>query len=280
MQLLDIGKKSVKKVLIGFKNIIEFFINEIEEKNFNHNYFLSSNENHVIDIENEFFYDKFDVKRKEISAEDIMTNRTFIKFININSSYEEIKNSFLASENNVLLICNFDSESTNLIGKSNTNLIGAYNIRNFLKYSELNLIINNEDISEIYSVLGSTPIKELIEILDKKCKIIIVIDHFGYIKGLITVENIWNIMYKRFWEKVDNSTLILRGTTPLKLIKGFDAFVENFDLYEAKTFGGFIIEYLNQVPLNNFTFKIGHFIIKILDANESFLKKILVSYTN
>lgn len=140
---------------------------------------------------------------------------------------------------------------------------------------------------EIYYVPEGTPLNvQLVKFQRNKKKAGLVVDEYGDIKGLVTIEDILEeivgdfttSMSSNLAEEVvpqnDGSVLIEGSANVRELNKAF-----NWKLPEdeARTVNGMILEAIEDIPLPDTTIHISHYSIDILDVQENMIKQVRIT---
>ena len=116
----------------------------------------------------------------------------------------------------------------------------------------------------------------------KHISIAMVVDEFGSVTGLVTLEDLIEEIVGEIWEEFDKEEILFK-----KLDDGSIVFKARIELDEASkvlgieleseevnTLGGFILEKLDRVPKVGEKFTIGNIEFEILDATQQRLKEI------
>ena len=180
-------------------------------------------------------------------ARDIMIPKTSIKGVMINDSYEDIMKIFKEEKYTRLVI--YD--------ESKQNIDGIINIRDMIHVSkeefDINKIMKNPLITYEYK-----KISELLKDMKKTSNnMAIVIDEYGEIIGLLTLEDILEELVGEIRDEYDEDELtqIIKISDNVYEIEGIlkidDVNRElklNIESKDYDTIGGFIIEQLDKLP--------------------------------
>jgi Mg2+/Co2+ transporter CorB len=139
---------------------------------------------------------------------------------------------------------------------------------------------------EIYYVPEGTPLSvQLVKFQRNKKKVGLVVDEYGDIQGLITVEDILEEIVGDFTTSMspslaeevtpqnDGSVIIDGSANVRELNKAF-----NWQLpeAEARTINGMLLEALEEIPAAGTRVRIEHYDIDILDVQDNMIKQVRV----
>lgn len=214
-------------------------------------------------------------------AKEVMTPRTDVFMINIDSPIDKIKKDII--EENFSRIPVYEEDSDNIIG--------ILYIKDF--YVEvLDKGLENIDIRKMlrpaYFVPETKNIDDLFkELQSTKNHMAVLIDEYGGFSGIVTIEDlIEEVMGNIFDEydesepdikKLDNNSYIVNGMLPIDELNEYldlDLQSENTD-----TIGGFIINIMGSIPKANDsrTIKYENLTFKIEKVNEKRIEKLKLS---
>ena len=205
-----------------------------------------SHEDGVIESdEKEMIYNVFDLG--DAKAKDIMVPRVHVTFADVNSTFDELIDIFREDKFTRLPV--YEETQDNVVGIINMKDLLLYdhdtpfNIRDFLR--KPHFTYEFKDISEL-----------LVEMRDSTFNIAIVLDEYGEMAGLITLEDILeeivgNIMDEYDEEEEDievqaDGSYEVNGFTDLEDLE--DLLNIHFDKEEYETLNGFLIHQLDRIP--------------------------------
>ena len=135
----------------------------------------------------------------------------------------------------------------------------------------------------MYFIPEGTALKtQLTNFRNKKERIGLVVDEYGDIKGLVTLEDILEEIVGEFTtsnaptleEEVvpqSDGSIIIEGSTNLRdLNKMFDW---NLDTEEARTFNGLILEHLEEIPQEGTVCEVSGLQVTILEVSDNMIKQ-------
>ncbi|MEQ8954423.1 MAG: HlyC/CorC family transporter [Gammaproteobacteria bacterium] len=190
----------------------------------------------------------FDLEK--VSVDDIMVAKNDIVSINIDDSIPDMLEQIANSHHTRIPVHKGNID----------NIIGILHMRStgrFLKMEVLNKAQLLAETAEPYFVPESTPLHtQLFNFQKKKERIAIVVDEFGAVKGLLTLEDILEEIVGEFTTDFATSskdihdegdgTFLIDGTT---LIRDINRHLDwDLDVSGAKTINGLIVELLQSIP--------------------------------
>jgi len=244
------------------EEILNFIASESEEKK------------HLTDLDdnNEKYLIKNILKLGEISVEDVMVPRGGIISVEKNQSYSEIF-SIIESE----------SHSRMPIFEQNLdNALGFFHIKDFITVNQSNFNIGSI-LREVLYVAPQSPILDLLKRMRlSKIHMGLVVDEFGGVDGLVTIEDLVEEIVGEIEDEHDAEDLdelIISKNKNLIIVDAsykiedleqyFNIKISNDTDLEIDTVGGLIFSKINRIPHNNEVFDIQGLIkIKIIEASE------------
>lgn len=187
----------------------------------------------------------------DITASEVMTHRTDIYAVEINSKIEEI------IEN----LDEFKYSRVPVYEETIDDIKGILFIKDLLKYFyERKEIEIKNIIREAYFVSENKPINELFKDLQKnKMQMAIVIDEYGGTAGLVTMEDLLEEIVGNIFDeyddvendytKLDENTFLISGSVSINNLKK----ILNVDIPEGEyeTLSGYLLEMLGRIPKDN-----------------------------
>lgn len=214
----------------------------------------------------------------DVTVEDIMVPRNEIVGIDLDQPWETI----LASLEN--------SQHTRLVmyRDSIDNSLGLLHVRKAMHlFAKQNM--NKETIStiaeEIYFIPEATPlINLLVNFRKQKCRIGLVVDEYGDILGLATLEDILEEIVGEFttdfartvqevWPQNDGSYLIDGGANIRELNRSFGW---ELPIEGPKTISGLIVEQLEMIPENCLCLRINGYPIEVVKIESNMINQVRI----
>lgn len=195
---------------------------------------------------------------------EVMTPRTDIVGVEVNSSIKEITDTFIKSGYSKLPV--YEEHLDNIKG-----VVYAYDM--FKSPKKLNDILKNI----IFVPETKKTLEMLNEFLEKQISIAVVVDEFGGTAGIVTVEDIIEEMFGEIQDEYDVEEEICRKLNKNSyLISGkveIDYINEHYNLLipegEYETIGGYITTKLGRIPLKGEFVEIDHFKIHVIRSNHT-----------
>jgi len=244
------------------EEILNFIASESEEKK------------HLTDLDdnNEKNLIKNILKLGEISVEDVMVPRGGIISVEKNQSYSEI-----------LSIIESEGHSRMPVFEQNLdNALGFFHIKDFITVNQSNFNIGSI-LREVLYVAPQSPILDLLKRMRlSKIHMGLVVDEFGGVDGLVTIEDLVEEIVGEIEDEHDaedldeliisknkNSIIVDASYKIEDLEQYFNIKISNDTDLEIDTVGGLIFSKINRIPHNNEFFDIQGLIkIKIIEASE------------
>ena len=214
---------------------------------------------------------------EELIVEDIMMPTSEIFGIDINQSSENAEKIIESTEYTRLPV--FDNSIDNIIG-----ILHLKDSHSFIEQLE-----NNKEfkkiLQETYFVSQSTALmKQLREFLSNNQSIGLVVDEYGEIQGLISIEDIFKEIVGKFgaakeelekeFIKLKDGSILTDGNSKIRDLNNYI----NWEIPEesSKTINGLITEYLGEIPQANLCLEIGAYRFEILELDENLISKIKI----
>ena len=214
---------------------------------------------------------------EELVVEDIMIPASEVIGININENYEQAKKIIQSSEYTRLPVFKDSIDS----------MIGILHLKD--SHSFLELIETEKNIEpalqETYFVSQSTALmKQLREFLSHDQSIALVVDEYGEIEGLISIEDIFKEIVGKFgaakedlekeFEILKDKSVVTDGNAKIRDLNNF----VGWDIYDdsSKTINGLITEFLDQIPQAKLCLEIEGYRFEIIEIDNNFISKIKI----
>ena len=211
---------------------------------------------------------------EELTVEDIMTPHAEIIGIDITQSLHEAQKIIESSYYSRLPV----------FKKSIDNIIGMLHLKDsyqFIEALEAGLDVKNILLETTFISQSTTISTQLNKFQQQDNNLSLVVDEYGEIQGLLTLEDIFTEIVgkfgaakaeleKEFLKKKDGS-VIADGNSKIRELNNF----MDWDIDEdgSKTINGAITDYLDQIPQENVCLEIGNYRIEILKIEDNFISK-------
>ena len=214
---------------------------------------------------------------EELVVEDIMTPNAEVIGIDLNDTFENAKSIIESSSYSLLPVYKGTIDG----------IIGVLHLKD--SHSFLNLLKQKMDLkkslSETYFVSQSTTlVKQLSEFQKLDSNIGMVVDEYGEIEGLITIEDIFVEIVGRFGnEKIEfekefikkkDGSIITDGNCKIRDLNKY----ANWFLPEAnsKTINGLLTEYIDQIPQANICIEIQNYRFEIIEIEDNQISQVKI----
>ncbi len=217
----------------------------------------------------------FDLEK--ISVEDVMTPRAQIEALNLSVPVEDIKNQLTTCYHNKLPV--HEGEINQIVGILHVRKAVAL----LNQEEELTVDHFRELLSTPYFIPEGTDVFTQLQYFQENHERLgIIVDEYGEVQGLVTLEDIIEEMIGEFttsmpgaaradafgWDK--NGECLLEGTTTLRDIN--KRLGLNFPLDGPKTLNGLLLELLRDIPEASVSVKIENCIVEIVQVLNQAIK--------
>jgi Mg2+/Co2+ transporter CorB len=212
-----------------------------------------------------------------IVVEDIMTPRSQIEALDLEQSVEQIKRELTTCYHNKLPV--YEGEINRIVG--------------ILHVRKAVALLNQEEelTVEHFRALLTTPyfipqdtgvFTQLQYFQERKERLGIIVDEYGEVQGLVTLDDIIEEMIGEFTTSMpgdagaasfawsDQGECLLEGATALRDVNKRLGLA--FPLDGPKTLNGMLLELLQEIPEAPISIKIGHCIIEVIQAHGQSIK--------
>ncbi|MDU8923601.1 HlyC/CorC family transporter [Pasteurellaceae bacterium LIM206] len=215
---------------------------------------------------------------EKVMVEDIMVPRNDIAGIDIDDDWKAIMRQLNHAAHSRVVLYKEDMDK---------NTLGMLRVREAYR-----LMLDKNEFSketllraadELYFIPeGTTLTAQLVNFRNNKERVGLVVDEYGDIKGLVTLEDILEEIVGEFTTSTTPSieeeivpqsdgSIIIDGSTNIRDInKLYDW---NLDTEEARTFNGLILEHLEDIPAEGTVFEIDGLQITVLEVADNMVKQ-------
>jgi len=217
---------------------------------------------------------------EKVSVNDIMVPRNEIVGIDINDDWKAIVRQLTHSPHGRIVLYR-DSLDDAI---SMLRVREAYRLMTEKQEFTKEMLLRASD--EIYYVPEGTPLStQLVKFQRNKKKVGLVVDEYGDIQGLVTVEDILEEIVGDFTTSMsptlaeevmpqnDGSVIIEGGANIREINKAFNWRLPE---EEARTVNGMLLEALEEIPANGTRVRIGQYDIDILDVQDNMIRQVRV----
>jgi len=214
---------------------------------------------------------------ESISVEDVMTPRAQIEALDLATPVDEIKHQLSTCYHNKLPV--YEGEINRIIG--------ILHVRKAVALLSQNDEINTDDFRELLSAPYFIPedtgvFTQLQYFQENRERLAIIIDEYGEVQGLVTLDDIIEEMIGEFttsvpgdsradafnWDK--RGECVLEGTTTLRDIN--KRLHLDFPIDGPKTLNGLLLEILEDIPEAQVSLKIKNCVVEIIQVQNQAIK--------
>ncbi|MGL5048828.1 MAG: HlyC/CorC family transporter [Shewanella sp.] len=216
---------------------------------------------------------------EKVTVEDIMVPRSDIYGINVNDEFKVINRLVIQSPHTRVLV--YRDNIDDAVGF--IHLRDALRLQSKKQFSKSSLL---RAVKELYFIPEGTPLNvQLANFQQNKERIGIVVDEYGDIQGLVTLEDILEEIVGDFTTSMlttpsediqlqqDGSYLVDAGITIRDLNKEMKW---NFPTDGPKTLNGLILEYLEEIPSANTSLRLAGYPLEIIDVAENMINTVRI----
>lgn len=180
------------------------------------------------------------------SAEDILTHRGDVEAVSIDTSKKEISRIFSDSKFSRLLV----------FEETIDNIVGVIHLKDFYNAGSIFTGDIKEIMTEPLFVQKSLKIDALLNALQTaKSHLAVVVDEYGGMVGIVTMEDILEELVGEIWDEHDDVTEDIKEVKEntyringLTNIEDFNEFFGTEIEAEGVSFGGWVMEKLDKIP--------------------------------
>lgn len=218
----------------------------------------------------------FDLEKTTV--DDVMTAHTQIEAVNFDAPLEVILQHLSSSHHTRLPVKQGPAEE----------IIGVIHIRkvmNQLRNGELDMEALQEVVTEPYFIPSGTPLyTQMQQFQENKQRIALVVDEYGELKGLVTLEDILEevigdfttqspLRTSTYRQEGDGSWLVDGSSSLRELNKKLGL---SLPLDGPRTLNGLVLEHFEDIPEPGTSFKIGNHTLEIVQTQNRIVKSVRI----
>jgi Mg2+/Co2+ transporter CorB len=214
------------------------------------------------------------VDLERITVNDVMIPRNQIEALDIDAAPAELRLQIITCHHTLLPV--YADMPSNIIG-----ILHIKRVLPLLLEESLDVAQLREILQGAYFIPSDTPLlKQLQQFQERQTRMGLVVDEYGELLGLVTLENILEEIVGDFTTQSPSQTgKFLRQNDGSLLLEGSSSLRElnrklglHFPLGEAKTLNGLILEHLQDIPEAGTSLKIGDYPIEIIQMQDRAVK--------
>jgi Mg2+/Co2+ transporter CorB len=214
------------------------------------------------------------VDLERITVNDVMVPRNQIEALDINAGADELRQQIITCHHTLLPV--YDGMPSNIIGILHLKRVPALLQETTLDVAQLHEILN-----EPYFIPSDTPLlKQLQQFQERHARLGLVVDEYGELLGLVTLENILEEIVGEFttqspaqtgkFLRQEDGSIMLEGSSSLRELNRKLGL--HLPLDSAKTLNGLILEHLEDMPEAGISLKIAGYPIEIIQTQDRIVK--------
>jgi Mg2+/Co2+ transporter CorB len=214
------------------------------------------------------------VDLERITVNDVMIPRNQIEALDIGANPVELRQQIITCHHTLLPV--YADTPSNVIG-----ILHIKRVLPLLHEETLDAALLREILHDPYFIPSDTPLlKQLQQFQERQTRLGLVVDEYGELLGLVTLENILEEIVGDFttqspsqtgkFLRHDDGSLLLEGGSSLRELNRKLGL--HLPLGEAKTLNGLILEHLQDIPEAGTSLKIGDYPIEIIQTQDRAVK--------
>lgn len=218
------------------------------------------------------------VDLERITVNDVMIPRNQVEALDINTNANELRQQIITCHHTLLPV--YADSPGNIIG-----ILHTKRVLPLLQTEELNTTQLREILHEPYFIPSDTPLLgQLQQFQERHTRLGLVVDEYGELLGLVTLENILEEIVGEFttqspaqtgkFLRHEDGSLLLEGSSSLRELNrklGLHLPLDN-----AKTLNGLILEHLGDIPEAGTSLKIAGYPIEIIQTQDRIVKVVRI----
>jgi Mg2+/Co2+ transporter CorB len=214
------------------------------------------------------------VDLERITVNDVMIPRNQIEALDINADANELRQQIITCHHTLLPV----------YADTHSNIIGILHIKRvpaLLQETTLDLTRLREILNDPYFIPSDTPLlKQLQQFQERHARLGMVVDEYGELLGLVTLENILEEIVGEFttqsparsgkFLRQEDGSIVLEGSSSLRELNRKLGL--HFPLDGAKTLNGLILDHLEDIPETGTSLKISGYPIEIIQTQDRIVK--------
>lgn len=209
----------------------------------------------------------------------IMTNKLDVEWIDINDTFETIKETIVQAPYSHFPVCQ----------DSLDDVLGIISSKQFLQTLLQNGTVDLQAIAEkpLFIPESMKAFRVLEQFQQSKNRVAIVVDEFGTVQGLVTLKDLFEAMVGELEPSTDENYSIVEREDGTYLIDGllsFEEFLQYFEISDVDpeeragfhTLGGLIFNIAHEIPKAGEKFHWNNMDFEIMDMDGNRIDKVLV----
>ena len=218
------------------------------------------------------------IELSDLTAKDVLTHRVNMTAVDIDTTVEELEVIFTESGHSRLPVYEDNLD----------NIIGTIYYKDFYEKVCKNGATIRDIVKEPKLISNNTNIRSLLKELQvSKNHIAIVIDEFGGVEGMVTIEDLLEELVGDIYDEKDeiekdiqqisDREYIVFGMAAIEVLGEIFDIEDELDELEAITVNGWILEQIERMPEVGVSFEYKDHIVEILEMKDRHAEKIKIT---
>ncbi len=214
------------------------------------------------------------VDLERVTVNDVMIPRNQIEALDIDTAPADLRQQIITCHHTLLPV--YAGTSSNVLG-----ILHIKRVLPLLQDEALDAAQLREILHDPYFIPSDTPLlKQLQQFQERHARLGLVVDEYGELLGLVTLENILEEIVGDFttqspsatgkFLRQDDGSLLLEGSSSLRELNRKLGL--HLPLGNAKTLNGLILEHLQDIPEAGTSLKIGDYPLEIIQTQDRAVK--------
>ena len=217
-----------------------------------------------------------DIER--IAVNDVMVPRNQIEAINLNARPETLREQLSTCHHTLLPV--FEDRLDNIVG-----ILHVRRALSLMQHESFSTDEFRELLHEPYFIPSDTALlSQLQHFQERHIRLGLVVDEYGELLGLVTLENILEEIVGEFttqspsqtgkFRRQDDGSFLVEGSTSLRDLNR--KLGMHFPLNDAKTLNGLILEHMEDIPEAGTSLKIADYPVEIIQTQDRVVKVVKI----
>ncbi|MDD5180636.1 MAG: HlyC/CorC family transporter [Gallionellaceae bacterium] len=218
------------------------------------------------------------VDLERIAVNDVMVPRNQIEALDLNAEYAVLREQLATCHHTLLPV--YEGALDNIVG-----ILHVRRALSLMQHETFTTSELRELLHEPYFIPSDTALlSQLQHFQERQIRLGLVVDEYGELLGLVTLENILEEIVGDFttqspaqtgkFQRHEDGSLLVEGATPLRDLNR--KLGMRFPLDGAKTLNGLILEHLQDIPEAGTSLKIAGYPIEIIQMQDRVVKVVKV----
>lgn len=213
---------------------------------------------------------------EKVTVNDILVPRNEVVGIDIEDDLDEILDQIGTSQHTRMPV--YRDEIDNIIGMLHLRSVGR-----LLRIENLNKAAIIQETNDPYFIPESTPLHtQLVNFQNRKLRMAVVVNEYGAVKGIVTLEDILEEIVGEFTTDMaasskdihtqDDGSFLIDGSTSVRDINRVLSW--ELDSSGAKTLNGLLTEILESIPDSSVGIKIENYYAEIVQVKDNVIRTV------